>query len=92
MSPIVYTKEQLDLVRILVETENCSVTELVSVTGIPRGSVRAVARRAGSRIPAIRKPGKSRLKKILETKKINDLRTKYARELEEHFANTKPAE
>ncbi len=85
-----YTKEQMALIKILVDTEKCTVSQIAAITGIPFGSVGMLASRAGATFVGPRKPGKSHLARIKEARKIVVLKEKYATVLTEHFSTTKP--
>ncbi len=83
-----YSDEQRELFRILVEDEKCTVNMIRDLLGIPQGSIPGLTRQAGIKFSFPRGTAgwvKSKTMKIQRARKLNILRSKYAKQIAELF-------
>lgn len=83
-----YSPEQRELFRILVAEEKCTVQMIRDLLGIPQGSVSSLVRSVGAEFSepkGINGWGKNKTVKIQRARKLNILRSKYAKQIAELF-------
>ena len=87
--PLLYKLEHIDYLRLLAETEKCSIHMICELTDMPLGTVQALTRNNKIALPDTQAGGPKGIHSILRERKISAIRQRYGHQISELFGHKK---